>query len=72
MIDEAISRGKKVLILSVILLYFVVGFTIIIVFLSNYIGGGDAGLVGILYLAAGWFFLYKKNGLFKIMGIKYK
>ncbi len=72
MIDEAISRGKKVLILSVILLYFVVGFTIIIVFLSKYIGGGDAGLVGILYLAAGWFFLYKKNGLFKIMGIKYK
>ncbi|MGC8698960.1 MAG: hypothetical protein ACP5RE_02120 [Candidatus Acidifodinimicrobium sp.] len=72
MIGEAISREKKFLVLFLILLYFVVGFTLIIVSLSKYIGGGDAGLVGILYLAAGWFFLYKRNGLFKIMRIKYK
>ena len=72
MIDEVLSKRKRVAMLSMILLYFVVGFLLILILLSKYIGGGDAGLVGILYLAAGWFFLYKHNGIFKLTGTKYK
>jgi hypothetical protein len=72
MIIEELSSRKKKVFLSVVILYFLVGFVLILVFLTKYFGPNGASLIGIVYLALGWLFLYRWKGLFKIMKIKYK
>ncbi|MCL4398309.1 MAG: hypothetical protein M1322_01200 [Candidatus Parvarchaeota archaeon] len=72
MIDEVLTKNKKIAVMSIVLLYFLVGFVLILVFLTRYFGPDGASFIGIVYLAAGWLFLYRWKGLFKIMKIKYK
>lgn len=72
MIDEVLTRGKKIAVMSVVLLYFLVGFVLILVFLTSYFGPDGASFIGILYLAVGWLFFYRWKGLFRLMHIKYK
>jgi hypothetical protein len=72
MITEELSSKKKKIFFSVVIVYFLVGFLLILIFLTRYFGPNGASLIGILYLALGWLFLYRWKGLFKIMKIKYK
>ncbi len=72
MITEELSSRKKKIFFSVVILYFLVGFVLILVFLTKYFGPNGASLIGIVYLAFGWLVLYRWKGLFKIMKIKYK
>ncbi|MCL5016915.1 MAG: hypothetical protein M1441_02105 [Candidatus Parvarchaeota archaeon] len=72
MITEKLTRRKKALLLSVTVVYFVVGFFLIVFLLGYIIGANYSGLLGLLYLGAGWYILIKKNGLFRIMGVKYE
>ncbi|MCL4391477.1 MAG: hypothetical protein M1284_00195 [Candidatus Parvarchaeota archaeon] len=72
MITEELSGNKRIIFFSVVLLYFMVGFILILVFLTRYFGPNGASFIGIVYLAAGWLFLYRWKGLFKVMKIKYK
>ena len=72
MITEELSGNKRIIFFSVVLLYFMVGFILILVFLTKYFGPNGASFIGIVYLAAGWLFLYRWKGLFKVMKIKYK
>ncbi len=72
MITEELSGNKRIIFFSVVLLYFMVGFILILVFLTRYFGPNGASFIGIAYLAAGWLFLYRWKGLFKVMKIKYK
>jgi hypothetical protein len=72
MITEKLTRGKKALLLSVTVVYFVVGFFLIVFLLGYIIGANYSGLLSLLYLGAGWYILIKKNGLFRIMGVKYE
>ncbi|MCW1301893.1 MAG: hypothetical protein OH316_02045, partial [Candidatus Parvarchaeota archaeon] len=63
MTGEGLSRDKKIGVMVIVLLYFLVGFMLIVILLSKYLGPGDAGLIGILYLAAGWLVLYRWKGI---------
>lgn len=72
MIDEVLTKNKKIAVMSIVLMYFLVGFVLILVFLTRYFGPDGASFIGIVYLGVGWLFLYRWKGLFKIMKIKYK
>lgn len=72
MITEELSSRKKKIFFSVVILYFLVGFVLILVFLTKYFGPNGASLIGIVYLGFGWLVLYRWKGLFRIMKIKYK
>ncbi|EFD93052.1 MAG: hypothetical protein BJBARM5_0208 [Candidatus Parvarchaeum acidophilus ARMAN-5] len=72
MIDEVLTKNKRITIMVVVLGYFLVGFLLILIFLTRYFGPNGASFIGIAYLAVGWLFLYKWKFLFKIMKIKYK
>lgn len=70
MIAEVLSKGRKMEVISAVLLYFLVGFMLVVILLSRYIGPGSAGVVGILYLAVGWLVLYRWKVLFRLMGMR--
>ncbi|MEM0143354.1 MAG: hypothetical protein QXL94_05330 [Candidatus Parvarchaeum sp.] len=72
MIDEPLTKNKRTAVMVIVLGYFLVGFVLILVFLTRYFGPNGASLIGILYLAIGWLFLYRWRFLFKLMKIKYK
>ncbi len=72
MITQELSRSKKNIFLLVVLLYFLVGFVLILVFLTKYFGPNGASFIGMAYLGIGWLVLYRWRVLFKIMKIQYK
>jgi hypothetical protein len=72
MIAESLTKNKRIAIMVVVFGYFLVGFVIILVFLTKYFGPNGASLIGIVYLALGWLFLYRWKFLFKLMKIKYR
>ena len=72
MLVEELSSKKKKIFFSVVILYFLVGFLLILVFLTRYFGPNGASFIGIAYLGLGWLFLYRWKGLFKMMKIKYR
>ncbi len=72
MIAESLTKNKRIAIMVVVFGYFLVGFVLILVFLTKYFGPNGASLIGIVYLALGWLFLYRWKFLFKLMKIKYR
>lgn len=72
MITEKLTKKKKALLLSITVIYFIVGFFLLVVFLGYAIGANYSGLLGLAYLGVGWYILIKKNGLFRIMSVKYE
>ncbi len=70
-ITEKLTNTKKGILLSIILLYFVVGFAAIIIVIGRLIGANYSGMIALLYLLSGWYFLVKRNGLFNVMHIKH-
>ncbi len=71
MITEKPTSRQKTLLLSIVVLYFVVGFFSIVLFLGYVVGANDAGILALVYLGAGWYFLIKRNWLFDLMKIKH-
>ncbi|MCL4400431.1 hypothetical protein M1316_00425, partial [Candidatus Parvarchaeota archaeon] len=61
----------KSLLLSIVILYFVVGFFSIVLFLGYAIGANAAGIIALAYLGVGWYFLIKRNLLLDLMKIKH-
>ena len=71
MITEKLTKKQKTILLSITVLYFVVGFFLIVLLMGPVVGYNAAGLLALAYLGLGWYFLIKMNGLFDIMGIKH-
>lgn len=71
MITEKLTRGKKIVLMTVVVVYFVVGFVAVVIFLGRVVGANTGGVIAILYLVAGWYFMIKRNGLFYAMRIKH-
>lgn len=71
MLTEKLTARKKSLVFILLLMYFVVGFFLLVIFLGEYLGANVGGIVSLLYLVAGWYFLVKRNGLFDILRIKH-
>ncbi len=72
MITEKLTKRKKILLLSITVAYFVAGFFLLVVFLGYVIGANYSGILGLAYLGVGWYVLIKRNGLFRIMSVKYE
>lgn len=68
---EKLTRWKKILLLTIAVAYFVIGFFSLVIFLGDAIGANEAGIISLLYLVAGWYVLIKKNGIFRLMRIKH-
>ena len=71
MITEKLTRRKKVLLLTIAVAYFVIGFFSLVVFLGYAVGANEAGIISLLYLVAGWYVLIRKDGIFRLMRIKH-
>jgi cell division septal protein FtsQ len=71
MITEKLTRQRKIVLFSIVILYFVVGFFLIILLTGPVLGANLAGILALVYLGLGWYFLIKRNGLFDIMKIKH-
>ncbi len=71
MLTEKLTKRQKTILLSATVLYFVVGFFLIVLFIGSVVGYNAAGLLALAYLGLGWYFLIKQNGLFDIMKIKH-
>lgn len=66
MSDGKPSANKKVLVMTIAVLYFVVGFFLLVLLSGSFIGANYAGLAGLAYLAVGWYFLVKKRALLNL------
>ncbi len=71
MITEKLTKSKKIALMSVVITYFVVGFLLLVIYLSYLIGANLAGFASLMYLILGWYIMIKKNGLFYVMKIKH-
>ena len=71
MITEKLTPHRKFMLISATVLYFVVGFFVVLITVGYVLGSNDAGLLALIYIGLGWYFLIKRNGLFYIMGIKH-
>ena len=71
MLTEKLTKRQKIILLSATVLYFVVGFFLIVLFMGYVVGYNAAGLLALAYLGVGWYFLIKRNGLFDIMKVKH-
>lgn len=71
MITEKPTSHQKSILLLIAVLYFVVGFFLIVLFLGYIVGANTAGLIALAYLGIGWYFLIKRAWLFDLMKIKH-
>jgi hypothetical protein len=56
---------RKMLVMAIAVLYFIVGFFVLVVLLGEFIGSNYAGFVALAYLVAGWYFLVRKRTLLR-------
>ncbi len=61
------STKKKVVVMTITALYFVFGFFALVILLGRVINPNYAGLIGLVYLALGWYFLVKRRTLIHLM-----